>query len=392
MKLTLTIFLATILSLLAQAPPIQRNSFTTNTEVMALEKVTNVVVVFVTNKVDSLNGKSTNLFATNFTAAGDMTWSNVDNLTRHAVANDGSIQNKYNFNTNGGSTYTWQQTFTSNYFRVNTRVGVSAVNLFYLFRDGFASFGQAGKTATNLWNVRHEGDVYLPAPAGTATNLTLDPNGKIVAVTNGAGGGSQTPWTANVNAAGYALSNVTQVSTTNFTSKGGRVIIDEKSGTTPVFAVNTNVLLVDGNLVGIRTPSPTATLHVNGDVKIENGIVVTQSVGTSWFQSPVRFSASVSNAVARSNFVMNVQSGKVYADFACVEGFVRTVWITNSLITANSIVIMSHSGTNAISGGLLPPLSCTPVTGILKLHMSQSSWNTADNKASISWFVTNPGE
>ncbi len=66
--------------------------------------------------------------------------------------------------------------------------------------------------------------------------------------------------------------------------------------------------------------------------------------------------------------------------------------MTNNLITANSVVIASHAGTNAIASPLLPPLSHSVATGILKIHMSPGSWNTVNNVATIAWFIANPGE
>lgn len=291
-------------------------------------QVTNIVNAMapglVTNRIPTLNGKGTNTYLTNLMAGGSLRWTNVNDWYFQNMDTNDNIIHRYNFGDNGGSVYTWNSTWTSNYWRVNTRVGIAAVNQFYLYRDGNIDLGNSSsQNTTNRNTVRHVADVYLPAPSGTATNLTLDPNGKVVAVTN-----------AGPAASGGLATNETQ------------------------FAANTTLTLKDGARL-------------------------TNIVFTSSRSYP---------AGGGSNFTMNTQSGRVYGNFATVESSFRTIWITNSLVSTNSVVVITHSGTDAISGGLLPPLSCSAVAGLLKIHMSQSSWNTVGNVAYVSWFLTNPGE
>jgi len=120
----------------------------------------------------------------------------------------------------------------------------------------------------------------------------------------------------------------------------------------------------------------------NDTLNIKDGALLTNII----------FTAGIDTGANRSNWVFNTQSGRVYADFRCIEAGLRTVWVTNSLVTANSVVIVCHAGTNAITGPLLPPLAHSVATGILKIHMSPSSWNTIGNVATVSWFITNPGQ
>lgn len=150
-------------------------------------QVTNIVNALVpglvTNKISTMNGAGTNTFLTNLMAAGDLNWTNQNSLYRWNPNTNDNITHRYNFGDNGGSVHTWQSTWTSNHYRVNTRVGVGSVNQFYLFRDGSIDLGNSSsQNTTNRNTVRHLADVYLAAPSGSATNLTVDANGKVVAV------------------------------------------------------------------------------------------------------------------------------------------------------------------------------------------------------------------
>ena len=100
--------------------------------------------------------------------------------------------------------------------------------------------------------------------------------------------------------------------------------------------------------------------------------------------------SSIDDSSTRSNWVMNTQSGRIFGNFACIEAGLRTVWITNNYITTASVVIISAASTNTISGLLVAPLTHSLATGILKIHMSPSSWNTVGNIYKVSWFICNP--
>ena len=52
----------------------------------------------------------------------------------------------------------------------------------------------------------------------TSTVLAVDANHNVIATTTSGGGGSQTPWTSNIDGGGYGLSNVSTISSTGNTS------------------------------------------------------------------------------------------------------------------------------------------------------------------------------
>jgi len=89
--------------------------------------------------------------------------------------------------------------------------------------------------------------------------LTFDTGTDTWAGEAGGGAGSQTPWTANVNAAGYTLTNIGNAGTDFLASTGGLNLAGN-------LAVDTNVLYVDtsSNEVGIGTATPNNLLHVTG--------------------------------------------------------------------------------------------------------------------------------
>jgi hypothetical protein len=142
-----------------------------------------------------------------------------------------------------------------------------------------------------------------------ATNST----GKIIASTtcSGGSGGSQTPWTSNINGAGYNLTNVANISTVGSVTVGssgtlGTVNISSSAiGNTNGLIIqngavsgdtqfqswisggwkNTMTLKAASYNVGIATTTPATTLDVNGNVTIEkaNGIIMRDTVTGSCY-------------------------------------------------------------------------------------------------------------
>jgi hypothetical protein len=80
----------------------------------------------------------------------------------------------------------------------------------------------------------------------------------------GGGAGSQTPWTSNINAAGYNLTNV------------GDETISKSLSIKGDLTVGSTIFVRKGNNIGIGTSSPTQVLDVNGTVKAN----AYQSTGT----------------------------------------------------------------------------------------------------------------
>ena len=226
------------------------------------------------------------------------------------------------------------------------------------------------------------------------------------------GGTNQTPWLSDIDGAGYSLTNAKGVSIIPTASSTGIIVrpnginvtslhIFDQSGNSAV-SVNSNGVssfTVLGSLnANTSIVVQAQLLHVTnvGSRFVVGGLPVTTNnlevVGTARVSGKFVMSGDTNFNAGRSNWIMNVQAGRVFADFSCQENGLRTVWVTNNLVTTNSIALVSHQGTNCITGPLLPPLSCSAANGILKIHMSPASWNTVGNIATVSWFIANPGE
>jgi len=259
---------------------------------MTGSEVTNVVAAFTTNKVDNFNGRSTNLFATNFFPVGDIKASNTSLLTWHRDNTNTSHITYFSFGDNGGATLrSWGQTVSTNSWTFSSRqsVGKDHIRLHRNNTGNLTLGDDINSTTTNAGDLRVAGNIYLPVPSGTATNLTLDPNGKIVAVTNapGGGSGSQTPWTQDIDANYFSVSNIVNVVGSGllqgryarlYPTNGllGLTISPSTGAGTLVQVTDTNTAAAlyvtpNGN-VGIKTNAPTAALEVQGSVVVSGGI------------------------------------------------------------------------------------------------------------------------
>jgi len=253
-------------------------------------EVTNVVAAFTTNKIDNLNGKGTNLWTTNFAMHGTVGATNVT-FKFHEPQTNQNINTWYSLGDNGGVTRSWQQVVGTNRWYVQNGSGVAAIP-FQLHGNGLGNVTlghNSGSTTTNAGDLRVAGNIYLPVPSGTATNLTLDPNGKIVAVTNapGGGSGSQTPWTQDIDANYFSVSNIVNVVGSGllqgryarlYPTNGllGLTISPSTGAGTLVQVTDTNTAAAlyvtpNGN-VGIKTNAPAAALEVQGSVVVSGGI------------------------------------------------------------------------------------------------------------------------
>jgi len=261
-------------------------------------EVTNVVAAFTTNKIDNLNGRSTNLFATNFFPVGDIKASNTSLLTWHRDNTNTSHITYFSFGDNGGATLrSWGQTVSTNSWTFSSRqsVGKDHIRLHRNNTGNLTLGDDINSTTTNSADLRVAGSIYLPVPSGTATNLTLDPNGKIVAVTNapGGGSGSQTPWTQDIDANYFSVSNIANVIVSGllqgryarlFPTNGlfGLTISPSTGAGTLVQVTDTNTAAAlyvtpNGN-VGIKTNAPAAALEVQGNVNVSGNQTNTGSI------------------------------------------------------------------------------------------------------------------
>lgn len=238
-------------------------------------QATNIVTALITNKVDNLNGRSTNLFATNFLPVGDIKATNVSLLTWHRENTNTSHITYFSFGDNGGATLrSWSTTVSTNQFTIASRQSIGR-NHIQLHRNntGNVTLGEdTSSTTTNAGNLRVLGTAYDANGNPYSTNTS---------------GGAQTPWISDINAAGYSLTNAGSL------WGGGSLIMDQAVfypdsnevgiAIQPVTGAGNLVAIKDTNFVdkfiitpdgkvGIATNAPAQAFEVQGNVNVSGAI------------------------------------------------------------------------------------------------------------------------
>jgi len=202
--------------------------------------------------------------------------------------------------------------------------------------------------------VRHSGAtsgymaVAVPA-AVTSYTLTfpaaVGASGQVLQTTNATGtlgwvtpsaGGSQTPWTAIENAAGYTLQGST-------TANGNMTIDSTSSGTKGYVLLNPT-----GGNVGIGTATPGYKLHVAGTLYASgqvysNGVTVCQSNGTNCPSGGSMGGSGNSNYIPKFTGSTTLSNSLIYDNGSAVG--INTVSPTDGVLD-----VVTYAGNNAIYG------------------------------------------
>lgn len=153
MKIALTLLLMLAsLGVLAQ-PAIQRNSLTTNSESVALNLITN-------SSASKAPTNSPNIFTPYLYGEVHVTNSSAVHIHHSDDTANSAVRFSFGNNTDG-STYVIQLSASTNWLRINSRVGGAAKNAAYFFRDGSIMLGDgAGTVTTNSGDFRVLGTAF----------------------------------------------------------------------------------------------------------------------------------------------------------------------------------------------------------------------------------------
>jgi hypothetical protein len=150
---------------------------------------------------------------------------------------------------------------------------------------GFAAASAAGSTTYTL-----------PSSDGTG-GYVLSTNGSGVLSWVSNGSGAQTPWTGNINAAGFTLNG-------NSTASGNLTLDSTSHATKGYVLINPS-----GGNVGIGTASPGAKLHVLGSGTLNTAEVVTTDVLVQGATNAIGAAGSPTNLSIQSNSTLATDAG-----------------------------------------------------------------------------------
>lgn len=327
-------------------------------------QATNIVTALMTNKVDNLNGRSTNQFATNIAVHGNVGMTNTT-LKFHEPITNGNIAAWYSLGDNGGTTRSWQQVVGTNRWYIQNGSGVTAIP-FQLHGNGLGNVTLGHNTSSTTTNA---GDLRV-------LGVAYDANGN--AYSTNTGGGSQTPWAQNINGDGYSLTNAGNV------LGGGLLVMDLVQlypdsneiglAISPLTGAGNAVEVKDTNSaaalyvtpdgkVGVRTNAPDAALSVSGNMRQAGSISNTAVYSTSVHENNGMKARNVSVGYFSADTVDFAGAGgavlwtdtRMYRHGANTNGFGYNSTPTGSIIASNFI----HAGSAIFQGIASGPAGIT---------------------------------
>ena len=240
----------------------------------------------------------------------------------------------------------------------------------------------------------------VTAQSANFVNLT------VTGTCTGCGSGSQTPWTTNIDAAGF---NLTNAGSLGFTSFAGTSASATSSLSTGGLAIGTDQFVVQQNSgrIGIGTSSPVQLLSVVGSGYItggfgvgvattSSGVIQTSGViniggaGTSTFANGVNLSTgcfAISGTCVGSGGSSNwTDQGAYLTPLTITDGILinsATSTITNLLTvnatsTSATTTNLYASGLSVFAGGLLANSATSTITNLTMILATSTSATTTN--------------